>query len=707
MRFWLAHKIVTYLFAALGLVALNLGSTLNTTLVVVLVVGFVASWFAEDPVIDTPSYGRFWNVVAVGAMLLQFTRIVGGEAILTAGIEYAAALQVVKLCTRRTANDHQQIIMLGFLHLVAATVLSTGLEYGVVFLGFVVTTPWMLALTHMRWEIESYKGDAQRAAMQSRRFTGVSFFAGTALLTIPLFIVTATFFFAFPRVGLGYLSGLGVRTQTQAGFGDNVELGGFGTIRDDLTVSIRVRPKGNTASRARYLPIRLRGTSFDHYDNGQWNRSTHRSVSVGHDRDDYPLFPKLRGAPELAYEIVVEPMDEPVVFLPEGTVSLQIPPQIKAGREVYRTIRYSVGLDFRYRNNDNAPLSYTAHVDSLQLAYSENLPSRLVRRYLRVPDNYARVAHLARQVTEAAQTPEQKAQAVMRFLRADGGFKYTLDQPDTAGRDPLHVFLFDAKAGHCEYFSTAMAIMLRTVGVPTRNVTGFLGADYNPFGDYYAVRNSNAHSWVEALIDGKWVTFDPTPSGSQIAAPPTGIRVRMQHMLDALRVRWAEYVVEYSIRDQGKALGWIVSRYQDFKAERRDAKEKDQKTGELKLKGFGARWAPRVVAGLVGLIVLFSVVNWFRKAKHDGEQLDEDQRRAYELYRTLEKQLRASGKIRAPDVTPREMLRRLEEDRYDRLSVVTEITDAYLDTRFGGAPLSPERLRALKTKARSLGSKRA
>ena len=186
------------------------------------------------------------------------------------------------------------------------------------------------------------------------------------------------------------------------------------------------------------------------------------------------------------------------------------------------------------------------------------MPQALAGRYLEVPEDYQQVVALARQVAGGETDPRALAQRFEYFLRAGGEYSYTLQQPDTEGKDPLHVFLFDAKAGHCEYFSTAMAIMLRSVGVPARNVTGFVGADYNPYGEYYAVRNGNAHSWVEVFADGRWWTFDPTPASAQAFAAPSGFAVKMRQMLDAMRVRWAEYVVEFNIRDQAqtRSAGW-------------------------------------------------------------------------------------------------------------------------------------------------------
>ena len=87
--------------------------------------------------------------------------------------------------------------------------------------------------------------------------------------------------------------------------------------------------------------------------------------------------------------------------------------------------------------------------------------------------------------------------------------------PPSEPADPLADFLFERRKGHCEYFASAMAVMLRTLGIPSRLVTGFQGGAYNPVSGWSVVRASDAHSWVEAWIDGRgWITFDPTPAGA-------------------------------------------------------------------------------------------------------------------------------------------------------------------------------------------------
>jgi len=716
MKFASAHKLVAYLFAGLGLAALLLGNAFGPGETLFVIAAFAASWFAESPLLDRPGYSKFWNLAAVVVLLVQIARAFAGEPILTVGVQYAAFLQLSRLSHRKTAADYQQIAILAFLHLIAGTVFSSGLDYAVVFFGFVIVMPWMLALTHLRKELETQYGPGSallRGELQSKELATPSFFGGTTLLAVPLFIVTAALFFAFPRMGFGLLSNLGVRTQAVAGFGDDVELGGFGTIRDDPTVVMRVKPRDRPEPQPASLNIRLRGTSFDRYSEGRWSRTHAASEELQRIRDEYRIFrPAKKGDEE--YEILLDPMEEAVLFLPEGTVALQLPGTVRAGRNHYRRIVRGSGLDVRYRGRIDGPLHYTAFVGKTKRGFTEKIPPTLRKRYVEVPSGHERVLSLAQQVTEGAPNPFAQVQMIEQHLRARGGFRYTLEQPNTEGKDPLHVFLFDIKAGHCEYFSTAMAMMVRSLGMPARNVTGFLGADYNPYGDYYAVRNGHAHSWVEVYIDGRWLTFDPTPASGQVYAAPSGLAVKMRQVMDALRVRWSSYVVEYNIRDQAKALKGFIAWYRSFRGNRGStqaevAGESQDGDGEQALGPIPFRpdWRWFIATmSVFGVGVL--VARWRRKRRRQtraGRQLDPNRDRAVRLYLSLEGSLRSAGQARPPDVTPIEHAKDLDRAGFPAAADVREVTDAYLAARFGEKPLPMHDYHRLRHMSRSVRSK--
>ena len=113
-------------------------------------------------------------------------------------------------------------------------------------------------------------------------------------------------------------------------------------------------------------------------------------------------------------------------------------------------------------------------------------------------------------ITAGAGTDLERARAMERRLRTD--YAYTLEMPSQKSADPLADFLFTRRRGYCEYFASAMAVMLRSIGVPARIATGFQSGLYNPITGLWVIRASDAHAWVEAWIPGNgWTTFDPTP----------------------------------------------------------------------------------------------------------------------------------------------------------------------------------------------------
>jgi transglutaminase-like putative cysteine protease len=708
LSFSLLHKLVAYLLSGLGLVALSLGTELEDSVVVAMLVAYAVSFFAEGPMLHRPRYNTGWTIAVVVALVLQVLRGVMTEATLAMAIEFAAFLQVSRLFNRRSAADYQQIAVLAFLHLVAATVLSTDVGYAVLFGGFVIVTPWMLALSHLRREIEgNYPAAAPddehaRAAvgrvLASKRVVGPQFLFGTAALAVPLFIMTLAIFLAIPRVGRGFLTFDKSRGDRVAGFGNLVELGGFGVIRDDPTVVMRVTLLPEGASHPPQTLLRMRGTSFDRYDGRRWTRSPATAAALGRrGRTTYPLVRSPDRARDEAMRIVLDHLEEPVVFVPAGTVALEIPPRVESAQRIPRDLTHGPGLDIRYHDPDALGLVYTAYVtsDRAQRRLVAASPEPL-ERYLQVPGGHARVATLATQVVGDAATDEQKAQRLQAYL-SSGEFAYTLEQPDVGSSAPLNAFLFEAKRGHCEYFSSAMAIMLRTLGIPARNVTGFVGGRFNPYGGYYALRQGDAHSWVEAWIPGVgWMTFDPTPPAREGVGPREGLWADVRALVDAMRTRWMTSVVGYDLRVQVGALRklwtwWAAQRAASEARERATTADGD------------GDWLPSTpaVRWLIGfaIIVLFGalLVRWLRRRRGMGEEtVSAHEREAVRLYRDLDRALASKGMARAREVTPLEHARVLGESGLDASEDIQRITRGYVEARYGGRVLSPDELAQLR-----------
>ena len=141
-----------------------------------------------------------------------------------------------------------------------------------------------------------------------------------------------------------------------------------------------------------------------------------------------------------------------------------------------------------------------------------------------------------------------RARAIETHLRT--GYGYTLELPPARIADPLGNFLFVRRRGHCEYFASAMTVMLRTLGVPARLATGFESGVYNPLTGQWLMRASDAHAWVEAWLAGRgWTTFDPTPPDPNRAA--SSALAGFALYLDAARTFWSRWVVNFDPSRQG------------------------------------------------------------------------------------------------------------------------------------------------------------
>ena len=177
---------------------------------------------------------------------------------------------------------------------------------------------------------------------------------------------------------------------------------------------------------------------------------------------------------------------------------------------------------------------------------SQAYPESLRALYLQLPKLDPRIPDLAKMITSRARNPYDKARAMESYLRNNYG--YTLDLSGAPPADPLAYFLFEKRAGHCEYFAAAMTVMMRAVGVPARYVNGFLPGEYNDVGGDYIIRASDAHSWVEVFFPGYgWITFDPTPPSDD---HPSGFLSQLGLYWDWFQLQWNDWVVNYDFIHQ-------------------------------------------------------------------------------------------------------------------------------------------------------------
>jgi len=702
MRFGLIHRIMTDFLAVLGVLAVVSTASLSPYTNILLVVALAAAIALPERWQGRPLLRNFATIAPLTLLVIQGGRLLVGHSPLDVAVEFAALLQIVRLATRRGAAHDQQIIVLSLLHFVAGTVLGGGLSYGLCFLGFLVVAPGALVLSHLRREVEgNYRQGARDRTglpvdvpriLRSRRVVGRGFLTTTCLLSIPILLFTTALFVLFPRVGLSLLLLNHPRTGRMIGFSEHVDLGDVGVLRDDPAIALRFELSDLPAPPPTRLILRLRGTAFDGYDGHAWirtQRDLHPAEHGPESSDLYPLFPAGRSGHDRMISFDLEPIDPPVVFLPPRAVALRIKPQNQVLLGEPLALQRGSEGEYRYSGSDLRGLRYDAYLADEILELVEPLSQADRARYLALPPHFPeRIGVLAHTWTDDLPTSAAKARAIETHLRKE--FAYDLRSPSQGKPEPVDHFLFESKRGHCEFFSTAMALMLRAVDIPSRNVTGFVGGTWNRFGRYYAVREGDAHSWVEAYVDraptGSWITFDPTPpSGAQPLEPPGGAYYYMRDFVEALSQRWNTYVVGYDLRKQVRIFDELSRRYGRLRSKvGLDNGPMDRMTR-----------APVFAAGTLA-IVLVGYAVWRRRSRR-GERgrRDRDKRSgdaraatAAALYRTLEMALQTHGIMRVPSLPPLRHAEQLRSRQHPLANEIFALTTVYLETRFGGGALT-------------------
>ncbi len=317
------------------------------------------------------------------------------------------------------------------------------------------------------------------------------------------------------------------------GFSGSVRLGEIGRLQDDRTPAFRVRFLSGTPPPV----VRWRGAALADFNGSAWTNTIenwHEFPNQGKivlGTDDQ----RRRPGPRLFYEIQTLAAMDRVLFTTGIPEYIYLP----EGR-----LRRNTESAFKQISLESSLPAYSfsgwmdAAIHPLASESSFILTPQLRQRYLRLPGVNPRIREFAEALTAKLTDPVEIANRIETHLKTR--YSYSLES-NISGREPLLDFLFNTRAGHCEYFASAMAVMLRTLKIPTRVVTGFYASLPEPIGPWYVIRSSNAHSWVEVWIEGKgWQVFDPTPPGSNQPRLSASMQwlLRMQDRFVVMSEEW-------------------------------------------------------------------------------------------------------------------------------------------------------------------------
>jgi len=610
---------------------------------------------------------------------------------------------VVRMFSLRKERDHVMLAILAFLMVLASAVLTVDSVFLFSFAAFMLMAVGTFVLMEMRRSGRDANIQARHSSdPQEHRRLAFSLARVAPALMLMILISGAAVFFLLPRMSAGYLGGYSFGTDFSSGFSDRVQLGQIGQIQQSTAVVMHIQIDGDTIGR---YDLRWRGVALANFDGHNWSNPRDQfglqkqpDNSFGVPRFGNPTLksyvtPNLAREQMIHYRVLMEPIGTNVFFLA---------PWARSVSGDYRLLGAdSSGAVYDF-DTSRAISRYEADSDIATPSASELRaapqisPAPIDPMYLRLPAMDPRVAQLAVQVTASARNNFDKAAALENHLRTRYG--YTLQLPRTTVKDPIANFLFERKQGHCEYFASSMAVMLRTLGIPSRVVNGFRSDEFNDLTGNYVVRAKDAHAWVEAYFPGYgWQTFDPTPAGN--TGTPQGWE-RVSLYVDAMASFWRDWIVSYDTTHQfvlGQAAvsgtRGLWERARTWAREHYERMLKWARHSQDRVENSPIRWAVMGLAiavallllGNLGRIALLLHEKWLQAhPERSPEQA------AAMWYQRMARALRRRGLEKPAAQTPQEFVKKIEDGRLRE--PVARFTEVYESARFGNSADDAQRL---------------
>ena len=576
---------------------------------------------------------------------------------------------------RRERDKWQTFIGVFFLFLaaMATSVHPSILVYLAVFLVLTMATLMRFAYLHLLASFGHRELPPVAVPMRG-------FLSGAALLTL----VCAIPLFAFlPRVRSPFILGPGGMEPRsfESGFSDEMSLDLIGRIRSNRAVALRLAVEGRTPPPGL---MRFKAATYDVFEGLSWRRSPTAGF-VPRDTD---------GAFRLA---VGERVGEARVYLePLRATSLVLPVEALRVRLKKTAIQLDQGGAAFLRGMPSEILEYSVELAPRPRLLGAAPAASAADPTLDPSGVTSPIADLAHRFAGSG-SPVQKAERIEQRLLDD--YEYTDELLGRGGTLPIENFLLRGRRGHCEYFASAMVLLLRAEGIPARLVTGFLGAEYSFWEELYVVRQSNAHAWVEAYLPGEgWRTFDPTPPSGRPEIPTANVWLYARQAWALVVFRWDRYVLSYDFYDQIRALGAMRQLWEQFMRQllgpeptlEPDSPAPPEAPGALGPEGTAARESSRLrpwLLALAGLVILGSAALWLVRRPRWSATL---------AYRLLRDRLASAG-LRTPASLAPVALARAAAGRFpEAASPAHGVVRYYLRESFAGEGLTADEISAAR-----------
>ena len=609
-----------------------------------------------------------------------------------ATVHLLALVSLLKVFGRKGERDYLLLYFISFSFLLLASTFTIS----IVFLALLIVYIFFSILTFILFESKKAYEENRSAHFSLKGYASVALVITTLIVVIagPVFVI-------IPRTSLG-LFGNRHYARNLTGFSDKVNLGDVGKIIQNADIVMRVRLDTEVEN----LPpdLKWRGIALDNYNGRGWSNTGRKSRQIYRSGQGGFLVAQDRRYNEFQVQ-------QSFLLKPFTNILFGAPQMLlihKSGSRNEHIVQDANG-SFRTFLKRGEFLRYTVVSDVMtrreKLArwVKDDYPDEVGERYLQLPPLHPSIARLTTELTRNQDNFVSKVFRIESFLR--GNYGYSLANRSAAADDPLYDFLFLTKAGHCEYFATAQAIMMRILGVPTRVVNGFRLGEFNDWNEYFVVRQSHAHSWVEGYFPGSgWVEFDATP-GTPGEQPIYWMRLVGQ-LLDTVDVFWAEVITF----DHLKQIGFFRSVALSLQQSWDKVSTLSYRLDDLQGSGLWERlrnWRfPKLIAvipvfALLGLAWLaYRFRRYFRFLWKQRVLKRKARDIAPEYYCEMLDLLRRRGFVKKPSETPAEFATRVSADL--PAPFLDRITDLYYRNRFGNFPLAQRDLSEIYTSLRQL-----
>jgi len=670
-----------------------------------------------------------------------------------AAMRLSIFLQIFKVYNAKTDRDYVDMFLLSFFQFVSCAGVSVELYLLLLLLLYLVVTMWALTLFHFRRQLSTPEAVVAAGAVvrsgrrgRGRLLTG-GFFAGTFLASVLVAVIGAIFFIIFPRLATsdnpltfqGFFGTLG--TRFSSGLSDSVDLDIAGIInRDPRPVMRAAFPTLDSPPH----PVLWRRGALHQYDGKRkiWLRPGDRYSSrstkppqaletlanifirkspglfiVASDSDKYSSIEELRNDPELIpqqYTLIRRYSRAPIFSASSAPVAV-----VADVRTIACNVNdsyyfwYSTRRNFTYTVFSRIPRQPFVQDESESTPSLPGLHEAKRKLYTQLPaDLSPRFNELAIEITQHVSTDYEKARAIRNYLNIH--CQYSLELTRRPGRKgPLYDFLFGNKPGHCEYFASAMVILARELGMPSRLAYGYSSGRWNSDTNIFEVRELDAHAWGEVFINGKgWVPFDPTPPIPDDDTPQTFLSILLSPFTGSFRFcqeQWADGVIGYSRFKQKSAYSFVAAA----------AKNILRAVKKIALFVWFVLSQPFKFARknlLLGLPILLAaasvllavgarIIRFKRRQKSrlitGKSRLRLRSRLNVKFYQKMLRLLTDKGLTKTPADTPLEFAERVVS-RNQAFSDVKTVTDLYYLVRFGNGKLTAEQYRAIHSILRRL-----